>query len=226
MSVIVLDNIAWNIDVNELMKRFYIPHGSEDAARLEALARAAEKVGKPKAMFKVSHIEDRGDDFVIVDGIKLKSRILRINFDESDRVFPYVVTCGSEIEEWSKTVDDFMERYWVDGMKEMALAEATKALYYRVEHEFLKRSVTSMNPGSLKDWPIEQQKQLFQILGDPKETIGVQLTDSYLMLPMKSASGILFSTSKGFENCRMCPRENCPGRRAPYDPQLVESYKE
>ena len=225
MSIIVLDNFSWKIDVEQLIEKYHIPRQGEDTERLKALAREAEIIGRPKALFKMSYVQDRGDDYVIVDGIKLTSRVLRINLDEKYRVFPYIVTCGTEIEQWSKTIKDFMESYWVDGMKEMALAEATRELYRRIEQDYHPGSVASMNPGSLEDWPIDQQTYLFRILGDPKQDIGVELTDSYLMVPIKSASGILFSDSKGFENCRMCSRENCPGRRAPYDPHLVESYK-
>ena len=76
-------------------------------------------------MFKVSYIEDRGHDFVVIDGIKFTSRVLRINLEETYRVFPYIVTCGTEIDQWSKSISGFMESYWVDGIKEMALREAT-----------------------------------------------------------------------------------------------------
>ncbi|MGI6188969.1 MAG: vitamin B12 dependent methionine synthase [Clostridiales bacterium] len=226
MSVFVLDNISWKTDVDKLMEKYCIPRGSDDAERLGVLAREAEKAGKPKALFKVSYIEDRGHDFVVIDGIKFTSRVLRINLEETYRVFPYIVTCGTEIDQWSKSISGFMESYWVDGIKEMALREATRALYSKIEHDYRPGSMSGMNPGSIEDWPIDQQKQLFRLLGNPKQDIGVELTDSCLMIPIKSSSGILFSDSKGFENCRMCSRENCPGRRAPYDPQFVDSYSE
>ena len=52
--------------------------------------------------------------------------------------------------------------------------------------------------------------------------IGVQLTDSYLMHPLKSVSGILFATDGTYGNCQLCPVERCPNRRAPYDPTLFD----
>ena len=79
-----------------------------------------------------------------------------------------------------------------------------------------------MAPGSLADWPITQQQQLFSLFGDVEAKIGVRLTDSFLMLPMKSVSGVYFPTETSFESCRLCPRKVCPGRRAPYDPKLWE----
>jgi len=51
----------------------------------------------------------------------------------------------------------------------------------------------------------------------------VTLTDSFIMVPLKSASGLLFPTESTYENCQLCPREACPNRRMPYDPMLYES---
>lgn len=224
VGLIVLDNISWKADVDKLSEKFRLQPGSQDAMRVEALAREAEEIARPKVLYKEAYIDDKGEDFVVVDGIKLTSRILSINLGQVHRVFPYIVTCGTELEKWSETIGDILESYWAEGIKEMALAEASKAFEKHLEENFHLGKTSSMNPGSLEDWPITQQKQLFQILGDPKRYIGVELTDSYLMLPMKSVSGIRFPTRVDYENCKLCPRQNCPNRRAPYDPELVKSY--
>ena len=52
------------------------------------------------------------------------------------------------------------------------------------------------------------------------DEIGLELTDSCLMLPYKSVSGIAYETEATFENCMLCTRENCPTRRAPYDASM------
>jgi len=224
MDLIVINNISWKVDVNKLMKRFHIQADSEDAARLENLVQQAEEIGRPKVLYKEAYVEDRGKDFVVVNGVKLTSRVLRVNFEGVYRVFPYIATCGRELENWAQAINDILENYWADGIMEMALAEALKAFDSHLEENFHLGKTSSMNPGSLQDWPISQQRQLFQILADPKQHIGVELTDSYLMLPMKSVSGIRFPTQVGFENCKLCSRKNCPGRRVPYDPEFSESY--
>ena len=79
-----------------------------------------------------------------------------------------------------------------------------------------------MSPGSLADWPLQEQRQLFTILGNTWDTVGVRLTDSLLMVPIKSVSGIRFPTESSFESCQLCPRAQCPGRRAPYDAGLYD----
>ena len=54
------------------------------------------------------------------------------------------------------------------------------------------------------------------------EDIGVELTDTFLMLPVKSGSGLLFETEQSYENCSMCPRTDCPNRRAQFDKEKFE----
>jgi hypothetical protein len=79
--------------------------------------------------------------------------------------------------------------------------------------------VAAMHPGSgdADVWPIEQQVELFSILGDVEALIGVKLTDSMLMIPTMSVSGVIFPTETEFETCQVCHREDCPRRKAPFD---------
>jgi hypothetical protein len=79
-----------------------------------------------------------------------------------------------------------------------------------------------MNPGSLDDWPLSEQITLFQLLGNPLEAIGVDLTESMLMIPNQSVSGIRFETEENFTSCQLCPREICAYREAPFDRKLFE----
>jgi hypothetical protein len=64
---------------------------------------------------------------------------------------------------------------------------------------------------------------LFDLLGEGQVLTQVELTPSFLMLPRKSVSGLTFEAETGFESCMLCPREGCPGRRAPYQPELSQS---
>ena len=81
-----------------------------------------------------------------------------------------------------------------------------------------------MSPGSLKDWPIEEQRPLFEIIGDVEGTIGVRLSESLLMIPRKSVSGLFFSTDIRFQSCQLCPRKRCENRRARYDEGMAREY--
>jgi predicted transcriptional regulator len=78
-----------------------------------------------------------------------------------------------------------------------------------------------MAPGSLEDWPIEEQKPLFVILGDVETSIGVRLTENLVMVPTKSISGIYFPTEISFYSCQLCPRKDCISRKAAFDQKLA-----
>ncbi len=222
MDSFVLDNVPFQIDTGQLYKNLRIKEGSELVARLNHLVDKAQAIGRPKASYKVAFIESRGNDRVIIDGMMLTSRVLRVNLEKAHRVFPFVATCGIELEEWSVSIDDMLERYWADVIKEMALRVALKHLNEHLIDHFQPGKISRMNPGSLPDWPLPEQQQLFALLGGGPASIGIKLTDSFLMIPIKSVSGIWFPTEESFESCRLCPREKCPGRRAPYDSDLYD----
>lgn len=219
---VVLEDIPFELDTARFLKKLHLQDKPEYAERARELARQAGRIARPRAMYRVAYIESKGDDTVVVDGITLTSRVLRVNLDEAHRVFPFVATCGRELQDWSVSVDDMLEHFWADIAMEMALRAAVEHLKAHIAEHPRPGPISIMNPGSLKDWPLEQQRELFRLLGEVRGRVGVELTDSFLMVPVKSVSGLCFPAESRFENCQLCPREPCPGRRAPYDPQLYE----
>jgi cobalamin-dependent methionine synthase I len=76
------------------------------------------------------------------------------------------------------------------------------------------RTVTFRFSPGYCDWPVTQQKKLFNIF-DTKE-IDVELLDSCLMKPRKSVSGVFGITpqeSESYNPCRDCPTRRCESRR-------------
>jgi hypothetical protein len=222
MNSLILDKIPFQIDIEQLWKSLRIKEGSEYVGKLQRLVNEAQAIGKPKAFYKAAFIETKMDDQVVINGTVFTSRVLRVNLDKVYRVFPFVATCGVELEAWSSSIEDMLQKYWVDVIKEMALRKAIKHLQEHLIQHYSLVKMSRMNPGSLPDWPLQEQQPLFAILGKGTESIGIQLTDHCLMIPVKSVSGIWFPAEVSFENCRLCPREKCPGRRAPYDQGLFD----
>ena len=222
MDLVILDEIPFQIDLDKLKKELRIGPGHTMENNLQRLAEEAQAVGKPKALYKVAYIDSKGDDHIVADGVQFTSRVLRVNLEEVHRVFPYVVTCGTELGEWAESIDDMLQNYWADTIKEVALRQARTFLLEHLKKAYRLGKTSAMAPGSLKEWPIQQQRPLFQLLGDVEQAIGVQLTSSMLMVPNKSVSGIRFCTEGGFESCQLCPMERCHNRRAAYEPDLYE----
>jgi len=222
MNDIILENIPFNPDIPPVLKKLHIKEGSQDAADFKNLLKEAQAIANPKAMYKLSSIDEKGEGIIVIDGARFTSRVLRVNLDSAQRVFPFLGTCGMELEEWANSINDMFVEYWAEAIKELALYAALEALDLHLKDRFRPGYVSSMSPGSLQVWPISEQKPLFEILGNTREKIGVELTESFLMVPTKSVSGLRFPLDETFESCQLCPRNACPNRRAPYDETLYE----
>lgn len=221
-TTFVIDQIPFSPDLGALARRLRIKEGSRHHGELAQLLATATTIAKPKALYKLAFIDEKGEDTVVIDGVTLTSRVLRVNLDVAHRVFAYNVTCGMELQTWADDLDDMVLQYWADAIKELALGAAVQALNDHLVKSYDLGRTSTMAPGSLADWPIREQRPLFRILGDPQAAIGVTLTDSFLMIPNKTISGLRFPTEARFESCQLCPREQCPGRRAAYEPDLYE----
>jgi hypothetical protein len=222
VEVTVLDQVPAQWSSEDLQRRLHIRPESPQARELAGLIDEAAEIAHPKALGGIAYVEERGDDYVVVDGVRFTSRVLAVNLAETHRVFPYVATCGVELEEWAAGFDDPLQRFWSEAIRDAAMRCALQAIFAHTDAIYQPGETSRMNPGSLADWPIEEQVPLFRLLGDPEAKIGVQLTPSMLMVPSKSVSGIRFGAAGTFESCMLCPRPICPNRRAPYDPTLYE----
>jgi len=222
-DVVILDDIPLAVSVDRLAPRLHVAARTRDYQDLGALLEQAKQVARPKAMYRVVFIEERGEDNNVVNGVRLTSRVLRMNVEYNERLFAQLATCGTELDEWTASLDDALWSYWGEAIKEVALSCATKELGCDLERRYAATRCSSMAPGSLPDWPLRQQRCLFRLLGDVEKAIGVRLTTSMLMVPNKSVSSVRFETETDFVSCALCPRERCPRRRAVYEEGLYET---
>lgn len=202
-----------------LLQRLHVTPGSEDAIALERLISRAFAVAAPKALYADVFVGSRGNDTVEIEGITFRSRLLRQRLDGVARVFPFVATCGHELDEVPLPADDLLAQFWWDAIKAELLSLARAYLLDHLTATFRLPKTARMSPGSgdADVWPIEQQRELFALLDGVTRWIGVRLTDSCLMLPNKTVSGIVFPTEEDFRTCEVCHREACPNRSAPFD---------
>lgn len=222
MTVTTLDDIPFALDLNTLLQTLHIQPASDDAECLTRMIESAEAIARPKALCHLCAVEHASMDQVALEGVTLTSRILRVNLNSTHRAFVFVATCGAELEEWAASIDGLLERFWADTIQEFALKTAIDALQAHIQARYQPGHLSMMNPGSLGDWPLSEQNALFSILGEKVAAIGVRLRSTLLMQPVKSVSGLLFSSGDTFESCQLCPVERCPNRRAAHDPALYD----
>ena len=223
----ILTDIPVEFDLDRIQSELHVAPDGDDATSLAELVDRVRAAVRPKAVCDICYVDDRTSNTVTINSVTFTSRVLQVNLEKVHRVFPYVATCGRELQHIPGVDGDPLREYWLDHLRILALRAAGARVREHIETTYQPGGISSMAPGSLQDWPITQQTELFTLLGDVEGAIGVQLTDSFLMLPMKSMSGMYFPTETTFHSCSLCPRKECPGRSAPYDERLwADRYAE
>lgn len=185
---------------------------------------SALSVASPAAAYRSAYVDEKLNDGVVVDGTVFTSRVLRRNLEGIGRVFPFVLTIGRAMDEIIEKSGKMLEKYLLGEIGNMILDEARSRLEMHLMSAFVLEKISCMVPGSLEDWPIEEQELLFSLLPEVGAALGVELTGNFLMLPLKSISGIYFPSEATFFSCQLCPRERCEGRKARYNKQKVLEY--
>jgi hypothetical protein len=217
MGVIVLDAITCHIDMEQLLEKMQMKKNSGHLDRLQTLLDQGLRIARPKALYKRVQIDEKRADGVVVSGQLLTSKILLNNTDARQWLFPYLATCGRELEKWGNAQKGVFDQYAAGVIQEMACRTAMDTVLEQIDESYELINPSTINPGSLNDWPLEQQQPLFELLENAQHLIGMELMESFLMRPMKSVSGIHFSGKEQHDNCRCCPRDNCIGRNMPYE---------
>lgn len=223
MDIIILDQIEFNPSLKRIFKKLHVKKDSNNEVLVLELVEEARSISRPRAMYAITGIDERDDTGVVLGGIRMESRVMRVNLSDVHRVFPYISTSGKELYEWTQSKNELLEKFYAEEISQMALRAADETLLSNLKETYQLGKTASMNPGSLKDWPITAQTSLFKLLGNPEQAIGVKLLDSMLMIPNQTVSGIRFVSESGFSSCELCPRDNCSHRRAAYDQNLLKT---
>jgi hypothetical protein len=182
-----LEGIRVVLDIREVEKRLPMEQ-RPDTSAVEALVDSARHLVRARAVFRTCYLDKSPKDGVSLDSVRFHSKILRKNLEEVGRVFPFVVTIGDALEKRARTSLDPLEQFYLDTIANVALSEASRRLREHLCSRYALTSMSSISPGSLPDWLIEHQRQLFSLLGDVQAAVEVRLTDSLLMPPSKSPS--------------------------------------
>lgn len=221
----VLGNVPFRLNLEEVERELHLNKKKSSSINVQKLIKEAESLIRARAVYRVSYIDKKGKDTVEISGITFSSRVLRVNLEKVERVFPYIITIGNALEDKASKSDDLLKQFYLEAIGDMALYSSMQHLEKHLKSQYGLDKLANMNPGSLKDWPITEQKLLFSLFQDIEGQIGVKLTENMLMIPRKSISGIYFPTEVNFFSCQLCPRERCQARKAPYDKSLREKYR-
>lgn len=134
-------------------------------------------------------------DGLIVGGTFFKmDKIVTGQIKKSTQAALFVATIGPSMEEWSKQLlkgDDPALGYIADVTASTAAESATNTLHDHIGDKMrsIGLNVTNRYSPGYCNWSVAEQHLLFSLL--PKDFCGVTLSDSALMHPIKSVSGII-----------------------------------
>jgi hypothetical protein len=133
----------------------------------------------------------------------------------SEQIAVFVCTAGENISQWSKQMMDdgdplqgFMADILGSAVVETAIDIIQQKLHDEMEQAGFK--ITNRYSPGYGGWHTSEQHKLFSLF--PKDICGIRLTDSALMLPIKSVSGFIGIGSNVRFNpytCQLCEALNC-----------------
>lgn len=111
---------------------------------------------------------------------------------------------------------DFLEAYVVDAIGSLTVERAMDRIQRELEREQAARGwkITNRYSPGYCNWPLKDQRPLFGLVGE--NPTGIALSESCLMAPIKSVSGIIGlgpSVRRRAYGCVICRNKTCIYRR-------------
>lgn len=229
MSVLPLSLTSVTPDPEEVCEGMNMPpekisarHRGWFQEAIEAFLLLAEPVGV---------IEDVSlEDFSQIlrgEGLNEPDPLIHTVYPHSSALVLFAATVGSKvcelIPEWMQS-DKEVQALFLDFIASRAAENCCDAICEQILSTYKTESVVpphtailAYSPGYC-GWHISGQKQLFTHL--KPESIGISLSEDYLMSPMKSVSGVLvlgkkeiFLDDMVYPYCRACGHPTCKERR-------------
>lgn len=226
---VCFNDLSIRLDEERLWKRLRAKEGSGEIAAIQDILAQAKAVARPRGVVRCCQVRQHGAGGVMVEGEVFHSRLLRLQFEEVDRVYAFVLTVGEELEAKNLPQEDLLERFWWDEVKSAIMRAAHHSLQARMAHEFdTPETMPFVSPGSgdVGLWSVADQAGLFRLLGDVESMIGVRLSRACCMTPRHSLSGLHYPRSTNFVTCTVCRQIPCADRLARFDPKLWKRLKD
>jgi hypothetical protein len=159
---------------------------------------------------------NKEDYSLFIKNSRLKiERIIFQQIRKSTSVAVFACTAGQKISDLSKQFmkdGDLLKGYVYDVFGSVVVERAMDRVQESLKQKMLKSGLKITNrfsPGYC-GWDVAEQQNLFSLL--PEDFCGIELTESSLMKPIKSVSGIIgIGESVKFDpyTCDLCDMENC-----------------
>ncbi|MBW1778192.1 MAG: hypothetical protein JRI76_08750 [Deltaproteobacteria bacterium] len=193
--------------------------------RVEGLTDRVDKLAAPRVNFRSERVDCvTKKQVILVNGTSFNSVKLARTLKDASMVFFFIATIGPGLE---KEIARIMEKgryadaYVLDVMASLTVEDVVDQFHRRMASRFARngKSVTRRFSPGYCDLPLPEQKKIFDQF-DKENTLGVQLSDAFLMMPRKSVSGVFGvldhpaeSPEAAYNPCDHCAKADCIARR-------------
>ncbi len=194
--------------------------------RIDNVGRKMDSLLHPRLDFRnFPLVRTDGKDIELADGTLFTSPKLARAVGDADEIFCFVATVGPEIDwEIQKRMKErrYADAYVLDAIGSIAVENIVEQFYQETAEKAAQqeRGVTLRFSPGYCDWSIDQQRILFSVFHD-KYPVDVRLSESFLMSPRKSVSGIFGVLPAGnsgvnpaYNPCAICRKNDCIARRS------------
>lgn len=166
----------------------------------------------------VERVPETGEIRIAGRTIKTSHKICKL-MEGAERIAIFICTAGQGFSDYSGKCNkegDYLKGYIVDTLGSVLVEKSMDYIQSKLEEEMKKEGMGITNrysPGYC-NWAIDDQKQLFALL--PPNDCTIFLSDSCLMIPIKSVSGIIGigkKVRKSDYSCDICNNLTCIYRR-------------
>ena len=184
----------------------------------DAQIKYAQELISPEGGFAIHELDDlqtKEGLLAINNTVFEVGRIIAAQLKKSDHIAVFACTIGNRLEKRSKELmakGDVLEGYILDLVGSEAAEETASSIHQNAASLAGKNGMGHTNrfsPGYC-NWDVKEQFKLFGFF--PDGFCGIRLTESALMNPIKSVSGIIglgVNAKFGEYNCSKCSDENC-----------------
>lgn len=189
-------------------------------AELEEVIAIGRNISKARALFRISDTVSIGKKEFSIYNVQFNcgSKIAR-QLKNAEQIIVFVCTSGHGITQQYKEyirTNELVKAYFVDILGNIVVEKAMDIIQGRISEEMKTRGINITNrysPGYC-NWNTDEQAKIFSIL--PDNPCGVRLTQSSLMIPSKSISGVI-GCGKNVKytayGCQLCELEMCIYRK-------------
>lgn len=220
IELLDIDKKLITVNPDDFIPLLGLPPGNLDTHTRELIEKyfeARQKIMTPRggyARFETKAL-DSGEE-IEIEGTRFRTgKVIRNMLCEAEEYAFFVVTAGPEPESLARELIDsgeYLEGYIVDLIGSGIVESVASQVHQHIRDLATscgKKVTNRYSPGHCS-WDVSEQQKLFRLL--PERCCGIALSDSSLMSPIKSVSGIVgIGEAVRYKDytCEICSMKDC-----------------